>query len=399
MDIRKTLNILTENAKPLAKSMQVLSLAQFLKQNGIDPPKDTEVDEAKLAGVTQREFSKDELIKYLDNIIAQTKEKTAKYKLPYIHKSNIPIVDTQGNKYDLEKLRDLVTTRPNNILKQNEKMQHSDGEIVQFYNIGLPALKGLAVDENTGEFVIIDTCPGAGNCKLVCYAMKGGYIQYPASNLSQTRLLNFLYNDPDGFMEKLKQEIEKHRNKNSKKGVKTIIRWHDAGDFFSTDYLNKAYELAKNFPNVDFYAYTKLASVAKGQKPKNFIINFSMGALPKQEKQIDVSLTKHSKIVPKELFSDLTKRIYVPTGKVNKKTGQPETKSRLDYISKNSVDTLKQRLGIKYSVDPASILTYDEMMKTPVNKDSLKYNVIVKPGDGDESANRRDVLGTYLLAH
>ena len=37
-------------------------------------------------------------------------------------------------------------------------------------------------------------------------------------------------------------------------------------------------------------------------------------------------------------------------------------------------------------------------MKTPIGP-VKKYNVIVKPGDGDDSANRSDVLGTYLLIH
>ena len=27
------------------------------------------------------------------------------------------------------------------------------------------------------------------------------------------------------------------------------------------------------------------------------------------------------------------------------------------------------------------------------------WNVVVAPGDGDDSANRADVLGTYLLMH
>jgi len=42
------------------------------------------------------------------------------------------------------------------------------------------------------------------------------------------------------------------------------------------------------------------------------------------------------------------------------------------------------------------------MMKTPEKKitDPKKmYNVIVKPGEGDDSANRGDVLSTLLLIH
>lgn len=404
-DIRKILNYLTEAAKPFAANMRVLSLAQFLQQSGVDVPQN-EMEEDKLAGANASPLDKEDLKAYLRRVRGEPvidkktgqpkvdkkgnpkytslKTKTDKYKYPYIHRSNIPIVGDSGEEYDLQKLAALFSERPTKILKQNEKMQHSDGSASQFYNVGLPALKGLAVDEETGEFVVIDTCPGAGKCKLVCYAMKGGYIQYPASNIGQTRLLNFLYNDPDGFMGMLEQEIKTLEAKNSKKNVKTIVRWHDAGDFFSPEYLEKSYDLAKKFPKVDFYAYTKLAGVAKGKKPDNFKINFSMGALPSQEKQVDKRMVKHSEIVPKEVFDDAL---------VKDKTG------KWQYKNAGAQNIVKQRLSKKYSIDPESIITYDEMMKMPRSPEKNKYNVIVKPGDGDDSANRSDVLGTYLLIH
>ena len=43
-------------------------------------------------------------------------------------------------------------------------------------------------------------------------------------------------------------------------------------------------------------------------------------------------------------------------------------------------------------------LIKDEMVTIPVGTEP-NLNVIVKPGDGDDSANRADVLGTYLLLH
>ena len=47
------------------------------------------------------------------------------------------------------------------------------------------------------------------------------------------------------------------------------------------------------------------------------------------------------------------------------------------------------------------------MMKQPLGTSSAfgsrnivpKWNVIVKPGDGDDAANRSDVLGVYNLEH
>lgn len=40
----------------------------------------------------------------------------------------------------------------------------------------------------------------------------------------------------------------------------------------------------------------------------------------------------------------------------------------------------------------------DQMMKLPVGPDP-KWNVIVQPGAGDRSANRKDVIISFLMFH
>jgi len=354
-----------------------------------------------------------ELNDYLDRILSKDKKKTDKYKLPYVHRSNvknyIPIVDPEGKRFDLDQLASDITMRPNRLLKQNEKMQHSDGTTSIFYNIGLPALTGLGYDEEKKEFVIINTCPGAGECKTFCYALKGGYVQWAPVSLSQTRILNFLYNDPGGFFDQLNGEIDEQKRKGDAKQDKhkVVVRWHDAGDFFSDEYLDLAYKLAATHPTVDFYAYTKRADVSGStqNRPPNFMINFSMGARKAEEKRVDFGLTKHSSVVPKDLFSDLLKK------EGNKLVKGPD--GEWQWNSPEDYETFKERMAAKYSIDPKSILTYAEMMKTPYGGGGVGggvadgdrsfkrgiYNVIVKPGDGDDSANRADVLGTYLLMH
>ena len=62
------------------------------------------------------------------------------------------------------------------------------------------------------------------------------------------------------------------------------------------------------------------------------------------------------------------------------------------------LDEFKDRLAKKYAIDKSSIITYDKMMSMKDNG-TPHWNVIVMPGDGDDSANRADVLGTYLLFH
>jgi hypothetical protein len=360
----------------------VVSLNQFVQQ---------ELDEADMLGATTRTMTPDEMQAYLAKTASGKKTKLDKYTMPYVHRGNIEIKDENNRKFDLDKLKAAITTRPEKILKQNEKISHSGGQDLMFYNIGLSALKGLAVNEKTGEFVVVDTCPGAGACKVYCYAKKGGYVQWKSSSMSQTRLLNFLLNNPQGFKAKLESEIQSAVNRSSKKDAKVVIRWHDAGDFFSPEYVDLAYSVARDFPNVDFYAYTKIAGVSLGRKPSNFLINFSMGATPEQEKQINFATSKHSTVVPKPMFTDLI--LKDDSGKLVR-----DADGKMQFKSPEAIDTLKQKLATKYSVSKDSIITYDEMKNIPVGKEP-KWNVIVKPGDGDESANRPDVIGTWLLIH
>ena len=375
----------------------------------------TKIDEEEIDEVLDaqtRKLGGKELTDYLNRILAKQKGKTDKYKLPYVHRSLvkdlIPIVDQEKNPYDLDKLAKDITVRPTKLLKQNEKMQHSDGTTSIFYNVGIPALTGLGYDEEKQEFAIVNTCPGAGECKTFCYALKGGYVQWRASSLSQTRILNYLWNDPDGFMEQLSTEIDRESRKaDAKQGKhKVTIRWHDAGDFFSDKYLEMAYKLAATHPTVDFYAYTKIADVAGSvqNRPPNFKINFSMGARKGEEKRVDFGITKHSSVVPKDLFNDL---IQKDGNKLIK-----DSEGRIQWNSPEDWETFKERLANKYSINPKTILSYSEMMKTPLgsrskgdNADGARgfkndlWNIVVAPGDGDDSANRADVLGTYLLMH
>lgn len=345
-----------------------------------------------MLGASTRVLPPEEMQDYLGRVADKNQKPTDKYDMPFVHSSNIPITNEAGKKYDLDKLRSAVTERPAKLLKQNEKITHSGGDSTVYFNLGLPALKGLAVNEKTGDFVIVDTCPGAGACKVYCYAKRGGYVQWKASSISQTRILNYLVNDPEGFKNQVIKELRAEEVKYGKKKTKLVVRWHDAGDFFSDDYLKLAYSIANEFPNVDFYAYTKMAGVAtSGNKPKNFQTNFSGGATPEQEKQIDFSKTKHSTVVPKQMFKD-----YV----VLEKNGCPtkDAAGKMQWKSPEAVVEFKKKLALKHQLDVKTVITYSELMKQPVSNDK-KWNVIVAGGDGDDSANRPDVLGTYLLFH
>jgi len=400
-----------ENIKvdPVTKSLRILSTQTQPKQNiYVAPDKKTPavVNHIKQKGMAEatklpaqtRELKGQELDDYLDRIRNREKGKTDKYKLPYIHRSSVvKYYNEEGKRYDTDQIKTALGVRPKKLLKQNEKMKHSNGELEQFFNIGFAALVGIALDEGTNELIVVNTCPGAGSCKVDCFAMKGGKVQFEGPWLSDGRILTFLLNDPDGFFNQLSNEITKEEKLAQKGGYNLTIRWHDAGDFFSPEYMDLAFKLADAHPDVKFYAYTKIAAAALGQKPANFIINWSEGASTSQEKQVkqqdpQLDVTKNSRIVPSKLFYDLLKKDK--DGKLDKTADgawQPKDAAALDE--------LKDRLAQQYNLKRDSIIDYNEMMSTPQKNNIKKWNVIIAPGEGDISANRQDVLSTLLLKH
>jgi hypothetical protein len=377
-----------------------LAQEKFLKHYSgaqvLDVSAESDVAEAIRLDAPQRPIPRDQLQGYADRIKTGTKTKQDKFA-PIIHGSNIRAItqDDGGTEWDLDDLAAQITTRPRAILGTNAKMEKSktEGEII--YDLTLPALSGIVVDEDTGDFVEITTCPGAGACQLFCYARKGGYVMFPASSMSAAQALNFLVNDPEGYTARVNQEINTIKAKTDKAGVQLVVRWHDAGDFFSKQYLDLAYGVAQANPDVKFYAYTKMGDVATGAAPANFVMNFSSGSKRGEEKKVEFhrsqgNTVKQGVTVPKDMFFDLIARKGNSLIK--------DAKGRTQFASPEALETFRERLAQRYGVPLDSIITYDQMMATPVGTEP-RWNVIVQPGAGDRAANRRDVIDSYLMFH
>jgi hypothetical protein len=408
------------NANPeamgkVANGLSLLGAKEAIAQRH----RDMDLDEATKLPIDQRDIGGQEFQDYMTRIAGTPdidkktgqvkldkkgkekyvsgKTKQDKYRMPYIHRSSVvKYYDPAGKRYREEDIKQALAVRPKKLLKQNEKMKHSNGDLEQFFNIGFAALVGIALDENTNNLIVVNTCPGAGSCKIDCFAMKGGKIQFEAAWLSDGRIITYLLNNPDGFFEQLVNEIAKEEKLGKKGGYSVTIRWHDAGDFFSPEYLDLAFKLANSLPDVKFYAYTKMANAALGQKPANFIINWSEGAHTSQEKQVkaaDPSLatTKNSRIVPTGLFQDLL--IKDEKGNLVKGSeGQWQ-------VTPDKLPELKQRLAKEYSISANSILSYDEWEIKGQKNPQIKWNVIIAPGEPDLTANDTGVLSTLLLKH
>jgi hypothetical protein len=351
---------------------------------------------------TTRPIDSQKLVDYINRVVEKKRVKKVDPKtqkqdylhMPHIHASiaqRVLVQTPSGETVDLDAFKNILTKRPEELLRQNAKMKKSSTEDTVFYNTTLPALKGLVIDEDTGEFKIVDTCPSAGACQLVCYAKHGSYTLFPEVSMFQNRTLNYLFNDPESFQGQLEAEIKlaavKHRNK------RVQIRWNDSGDLLSPKFFNIVMDIVKNTPMVDHYIYTKEVEMTKAfpNPPENVIFNFSYGARKEQEKLIDPKKDKVSYIV-----------------NVEDKVKEPELYAitRFKYIEigddkkwkYNNVDATKSIISQKYNIDPKTLLTIDELKDTPKG-DAGQYNVIVLPGESDLSASRRDVRGTYLIIH
>ena len=90
-----------------------------------------------------------------------------------------------------------------------------------------------------------------------------------------------------------------------KKGMKTVVRIHDSGDFYSKKYFTSWLNIANQCPAVLFYGYTKMVSLVKRNAaliPTNLKLCFSFGG--KEDRLIDVETDCHSKVFKDAFASD-----------------------------------------------------------------------------------------------
>lgn len=359
-----------------------------------------EIDEALKLNAPQEKWSSQDMQDYLTRIKTDTKTKADKFK-PIIHGSNIKekFVKADGTtEWDLEDLARQIMQRPTQILGTNAKMAKSKKEGAITYDLTLPALSGIVVDEDTGEFVEIITCPGAGECKTFCYARKGGYRMFPDSSMSAARALNFLVNDPKGYMDMFSNEVKLAAQRAGKAKIKLLVRIHDAGDFFSKEYYDLSMDVARQNPAIKFYFYTKMGDIATdASAPPNVVSQFSSGAQSREVKKVNFvrNAGRHVKdaiTLPKDMFRDLF--VTDARGKyVKDAEGRAQVKGPAEWTQ------FKNDLASTYKIDPKSIITYDEMVKIPEGP-TPRWNVVVFPaGHGDLGAPRLDVQNQFLMFH
>lgn len=127
----------------------------------------------------------------------------------------------------------------------------------------------LKVDCPTWSLPARETCkPGELDCKRYCYAVKAERVWKCSEKSRQS---NYEASLQPGFVEQLKGLVKITRQK--------TIRVHESGDFYSREYIEKWYAVARLCPDVIFYAYTKRDDLFRPymmqHKPANLILIYS----------------------------------------------------------------------------------------------------------------------------
>jgi hypothetical protein len=427
---------LTKDAEKLAKSVDADQLDEDdrqddLQKHGQDVDLDTignaktkndskwdGVDDIQLANLKKDSKKYDEMVRslrrsshkgqsrskieaYVDQLIkdakanAKANDTEDKTKAPaerlarLVHNSVfLDIVDDDGNTIDEEAFKEVINVKPTTLIARNDKIKKSGGDVMKFYELTMPAYQGLFYNSNKDKFQLVRTCPNAGDCKMYCYAVSGGYIQYSGVNLKQMRMLNYLMNDWKGFKSQLLSEISKEVKSNKKQ--LTVLRWHDSGDFFAEAYLDIALEVARETPQVTHYAYTKNVNLIRkkmrgNELPDNFVFNLSEGGT--LDKKL-ASEDKKSVVLPKEVFAPFyAKKTKSKDGKYD------ESELKTAIIKYYATRSTKTPIIIDHE-----LLTYKELLALPKDYEG-KVSVIVTPEDGDDSAKDPRVINTILLIH
>ena len=175
--------------------------------------------------------------------------------------------------------------RPRQLLTQNRELK-----AIGVWNWTLPAWAGRLDDGRT-----FNTCPSAGICAKVCYAGQGTYL-WPVVRAKHHANLTFVLDDLPGWEAAMLTEL------GAKKFTGAWIRVHDAGDFFSDDYLNAWLRICRARPDLHFYAYTKEVSrfrrLVEPDPPPNFLWVYSYGGT--QDGQLDPSVDRVADVFPDE---------------------------------------------------------------------------------------------------
>jgi len=169
------------------------------------------------------------------------------------------------------------------LLTQNSELK-ADG----VYNWTLPAFVVRLRDGRA-----FNTCPHAGVCARLCYARSGRYVM-PNVLAAHERNLRLVLDHLSTWERWMTLELRDKRYR------ARHIRIHDAGDFFSDDYLHAWLRVIRASPWATFYAYTKeiarFKRIVEPSSPSNFQWIYSLGG--SQDWLVDRARDRYADVFP-----------------------------------------------------------------------------------------------------
>lgn len=182
-----------------------------------------------------------------------------------------------------------ATARPRRLLTQNRELK-----AIGVWNWTLPAWAGRLPTGKT-----YNTCPSAGVCRHVCYALNGTY-RFPAVKAKHQANLAFVLEDLGGWEDAMSAELCAPRFHGG------FVRIHDAGDFFTDGYTLAWLRIARAHPEVTFYCYTKevqrFRNLVEPNPPSNFLWVYSLGGT--QDAELDLVRDRVADVFPDERAID-----------------------------------------------------------------------------------------------
>ncbi|MFB9631323.1 GP88 family protein [Nonomuraea helvata] len=192
----------------------------------------------------------------------------------------------QGALFELPPARP-APERPSRLLMRNSRLRRDPERI---WNWTLPA---LAAELPSGRKIV--TCPSAGTCADICYALFG---TYRFRNVLERHVANlrFVVEDLEGWERVMRAELGARRFRGA------AVRIHDAGDFFSDAYLAAWLRIIDARREVFFYAYTKevrrFKRMVEPQPPPNLAWVYSLGG--KHDAMLDLATDRVADVFPTE---------------------------------------------------------------------------------------------------
>jgi hypothetical protein len=135
----------------------------------------------------------------------------------------------------------------------------------------LTAVAYLAASTLSG----INLCPWAGSCAFACLGHTTGRLRFEQSQKAQVLKALWFHFFPADFIDTLKKEIARKEMQAMAQGKICAIRLNG-----STDILWERYLDMNEFPNVQFYDYTKARHSSRKNLSPNYHLTFSLDEKP-----------------------------------------------------------------------------------------------------------------------